>query len=177
MPRLPAARRRCRPCSRTCAKLEADIERIRADQASKTDALGAIQTRFYEAGAEVTRIEQGIQFTRELRQRQRSDFEQAEAQVADLTGVLQRDRGQLEALAQELATMVPGLDAAHAEEARTSQALQALRAGAVGVAADLGHPCAGRGARPAGDRGGTRAHRAVGEPAAAAAAAAGAPGE
>jgi chromosome segregation protein len=106
-------------------ELEAEIEHIRADQASKTDVLGAIQTRFYEAGAEVTRIEQGIQFTRELRQRQRSDLEQAEAQVADLTGVLQRDRGQLEALAQELATMVPGLDAAHAEEARTSQALQA----------------------------------------------------
>src|ERR1700676_3800188 len=103
---------------------EADIERTRADQQSKADALGAIQTRFYEAGAEVTRIEQGIQFTRELRQRQRSDLEQAEAQVADLTQVLERDRSQLEALSQELATMVPGLDAAHGEESRTTQALE-----------------------------------------------------
>src|SRR6266403_2025087 len=103
---------------------EADIERIRADQQSAADALGAIQARFYEAGAEVTRIEQGIQFTRELRQRQRSDLEQAEAQVADLGQVLERDRSQLEALSQELASMVPGLDAAHAEELRTSQALQ-----------------------------------------------------
>jgi chromosome segregation protein len=105
-------------------EVEAHIERIRADQASKTEVLGAIQTRFYEAGAEVTRIEQGIQFTRELRQRQRADLEQAEVQVADLSGVLQRDRGQLEALSQELETMVPGLDAAHAEEARTSQMLE-----------------------------------------------------
>src|ERR1700678_29357 len=104
---------------------EAGIERIRADQTSKADVLGVIQTRFYEAGAEVTRIEQGIQFTRELRQRQRSDLEQAEGQVTDLTGVLQRDRGQLEAIAQELATMVPGLDAAHGEETRSSQALEA----------------------------------------------------
>ena len=104
---------------------EAGIERIRADQTSKADVLGVIQTRFYEAGAEVTRIEQGIQFTRELRQRQREDLEQAEAQVADLTGVLQRDRGQLEAIAQELATMVPGLDDAHGEETRSSQALEA----------------------------------------------------
>jgi chromosome segregation protein len=103
---------------------EADIERIRSDQQSKADALGAIQTRFYEAGAEVTRIEQGIQFTRELRQRQRSDLEQAEAQVADLGQVLQRDRSQLEALSQELASMVPGLDAAHGEELRSSQALE-----------------------------------------------------
>jgi chromosome segregation protein len=105
-------------------EIEAEIERIRADQGSKADALGAIQTRFYEAGSEVTRIEQGIQFTRELRQRQRSDLEQAERQVADLTAVLQRDRGQLEALSQELATMVPGLDTAHGEELRTSQALE-----------------------------------------------------
>jgi chromosome segregation protein len=104
-------------------EVEAQIERIRADQNAKSDALGAIQTRFYEAGGEVTRIEQGIQFTRELRQRQRSDLEQAEAQVADLTQVLHRDRGQLEALSQELATMVPGLDGAHGEESRTSQAL------------------------------------------------------
>ncbi|MEP6546739.1 MAG: chromosome segregation protein SMC [Gammaproteobacteria bacterium] len=105
-------------------EVEAQIERIRADQVSKADALGAIQTRFYEAGAEVTRIEQSIQFTRELRQRQRTDLEAAEAQVADLTSVLQRDRGQLEALSQELATMVPGLDAAHGQELGTAQALE-----------------------------------------------------
>jgi chromosome segregation protein len=105
-------------------EIEAQIERIRADQSAKADALGAIQTRFYEAGGEVTRIEQGIQFTRELRQRQRSDLEQAEVQVADLTQVLHRDRGQLEALSEELATMVPGLDRAHGEESRTSQELQ-----------------------------------------------------
>jgi chromosome segregation protein len=104
---------------------EAGIERMRADQVSKADVLGVIQTRFYEAGAEVTRIEQGIQFTRELRQRQHSDLEQAEAQVADLVGILQRDRAQLEAISQELATMVPGLDAAHAEELRTAQVLEA----------------------------------------------------
>ena len=105
-------------------EVEAQIERIRDDQVSKADALSAIQTRFYEAGAEVTRIEQGIQFARELRQRQRADLEAAEGQVADLTSVLQRDRGQLEALSQELATMVPGLDAAHGQELGTAQALE-----------------------------------------------------
>ncbi len=104
---------------------EAGIERMRADQVSKTDVLGVIQTRFYEAGAEVTRIEQGIQFTRELRQRQHSDLQQAEVQVADLMGILQRDRAQLEAISRELATMVPGLDAAHAEERHGAQALEA----------------------------------------------------
>jgi chromosome segregation protein len=104
-------------------EVEAEIERIRADQQSKADALNAIQSRFYEAGGEVSRIEQGIQFTREMRQRQHADFEQAEAQVADLTADLERDRVQLESLSRELATMVPGLDSAHADELLASQTL------------------------------------------------------
>src|SRR6202522_2661018 len=82
---------------------EAGIERIRADQLSKSDALSAIQARFYGAGAEVTRIEQSIQYTRELRQRQRSDLDQAEIQVQEFGGLIERDRGQLEALAAESA--------------------------------------------------------------------------
>src|SRR6202030_3720102 len=45
----------------------------------------------------------------------------------DLTGVLQRDRGQIEALSQELSTMEPGLDAAHGEELRTSEVLESCQ--------------------------------------------------
>jgi chromosome segregation protein len=100
---------------------EAQIERIRAEQSSKAEILGAIQSRYYAAGGEVTRIEQGIEYARELRQRQRSDLQQAEAQVEELTGVTLRDRAQLDALTEELATLVPGLDSAHAQESATAQ--------------------------------------------------------
>src|SRR5580692_2671107 len=81
---------------------EAEIEQIRADQASKADALSAIQGRYYEAGAEVTRIEQGIEYARELRLRQRADIEQIDAQTAELDRVVQLDRVQLESLSMEL---------------------------------------------------------------------------
>jgi chromosome segregation protein len=103
---------------------EAEIEQVRVDQSAKADTLSAIQARFFGAGADVTRTEQSIQHARELRQRQRTDLDQAEVQVQDLTGVIQRDRGQLEALAAELATMNPGLDLAHAEEIDVSQMLE-----------------------------------------------------
>jgi len=102
---------------------EAQIERIRADQSAKADALNAIQGRFYEAGAEVTRIEQGIEYARELRSRQRADLEQIDSQTAELDRVVQLDRVQLEALSMELSTMVPGLDEAHEQERVASQAL------------------------------------------------------
>jgi chromosome segregation protein len=103
---------------------EAQIERIRADQSAKADALNAIQGRYYEAGAEVTRIEQGIEYARELRQRQRVDLEQIDAQTAELDRVVQLDRVQLESLSMELATMVPALDEAHDRERVASQALE-----------------------------------------------------
>jgi len=102
---------------------EAEIEQIRVDQTSKADSLGAIQARFYGAGSEVTRIEQSIQHARELRQRQASDLEQSQGQVQELTGVIQRDRGQLAGLDAELATMIPGLDTAHSDERSAGELL------------------------------------------------------
>jgi chromosome segregation protein len=104
---------------------EAQIERIRVDQAAKTEALSAIQARYYEAGGEVTRIEQSIQYSRELRQRQRTDLEQVEVQAAELTGVVERDRGQLQQLAEELAVAGPNLDLAHGQESEAARGLEA----------------------------------------------------
>jgi chromosome segregation protein len=103
---------------------ESEIEKIRVDQSAKADALGAIQGRFYAAGSDVARIEQNIQHARELQQRQRADSEQAQAQVQELTGVVERDRSQLESLAGELATMVPSLDEAHGEEGSAASELE-----------------------------------------------------
>ena len=102
---------------------EAGIEQVRADQASKAEVLGAIQARFYGAGAEVSRFEQDIRHARELRQRQRADLDQSQAQVHELTGVLERDRGQLETLSAALATMIPGLDVANDAERNASERL------------------------------------------------------
>ena len=104
---------------------EAQIERIRVEQTAKADALSAIQARYYEAGGDVTRIEQGIQYARELRQRQRADLEQVESQAAELTGVVERDRVQLEQLAQDLAVSVPNLDLAHVQEGEAAKGLEA----------------------------------------------------
>jgi chromosome segregation protein len=102
---------------------EAEIERIRADQGSRSDTLATIQARFYSAGADVTRIEQNIQHARELRQRRASDLQLSEAQVHELTDVLGRDRAELESLNAELASMLPRLDAAHIDESAASQRL------------------------------------------------------
>jgi chromosome segregation protein len=104
-------------------EVEVQIDRTRVEQASKADALGSIQERFYLAGAEVTRIEQGIEHARELRARQAADLELSQVQVHELSAVIERDRGALEAQGAELAAMLPQLDAAHAEERGASESL------------------------------------------------------
>ncbi len=105
-------------------EVEAGIERMRADQAGRSDALGVIQARFYEAGAVVSKVEQNIMHTRELRQRQRADLDRVGAQARDLAESIQRDRGRIESLSGELATMVPALAAAHENEQVSRGALE-----------------------------------------------------
>jgi chromosome segregation protein len=106
-------------------EVEAQIERVRADQAAKAESLNIIQARFYEAGSEVARIEQSIAHAREMRLRQQSDLQQVQSQVSDLSAVMRRDRSQLDSLAQELEVMAPDLDTAHARESAAALGLSA----------------------------------------------------
>ncbi len=105
-------------------QIEAAIERIRLEQSAGSDSLNRIQARFYAAGAEVTRLEQSIRYTRELRQRQRAELEQSEQQLQELITLIGRDRAEVDALAAELVTMEPRLDAAHASEHACRDALE-----------------------------------------------------
>jgi chromosome segregation protein len=108
---------------------EAQIDKIRVQQSERADSLREIQARFYGAGAEVTRIEQSIQHSRDLQQRQRGDLQQLEGQVIELTGVIERDKLQIAALADELAALVPALDLAHDEEGAASRLLEGCEQG------------------------------------------------
>src|SRR5215471_7124431 len=63
---------------------EAAIEKQRAFQGEQSDRVAAVQGRYYEVGADISRMEQTIQHTRELRERQRTDLEQARSTLADL---------------------------------------------------------------------------------------------
>src|SRR6201997_2307469 len=53
---------------------EAAIEKQRAVHTTHTDSLSAVQARYYEVGADISRLEQSIEHTRELRERQSDDL-------------------------------------------------------------------------------------------------------
>ena len=103
-------------------EVEAQIERIRIDQSSLSDALNAIQGRYYEAGAQVTRVEQNIAHARDLQQRRQAELQQSDQQLAELGSVEERDRVQLATLAEEMAVMEPQGEAAQRLETSSAQA-------------------------------------------------------
>ena len=103
--------------------IESAIETAREDFTEKSEALNAVQGRYYQIGAEISRTEQSIQHARELRQRQRHDLEQAESGASEASLHLTRDEAQIESLRLELEELEPGLVSARERERQSAAAL------------------------------------------------------
>ena len=146
---------------------EAAIERQRAVHGEHGETLAAVQARYYEIGADITRTEQSIEHTRELRERQRTDLAQTHATLAELAAHIERDEQQLATLREELARLAPERAAAQQAESQAAAAAGSGRAGPAALAAALGGAHERRERRGPERAGRARAHRAAGEPVAA----------
>jgi chromosome segregation protein len=102
---------------------EAAIETQRAFHVEQSERVASVQGRYYEVGAEISRTEQSIQHTRELRERQRNELAQARANVSDLTSHIERDEREIAQLRTELESLAPDLDRAQLAEQETQSAL------------------------------------------------------
>jgi chromosome segregation protein len=107
---------------------EAAIEKQRAVHGGRSEHLSAVQGRYYEVGADISRLEQSIEHTRELRERQRTDLAQTETTLADLAAHIARDDEQLAAAQAEIQRLEPQLAAAQASELQAAAALEAAEA-------------------------------------------------
>src|SRR5207302_825843 len=101
------------------------IEKQRAAHTAHSERLSVVQGRYYEVGAEISRLEQSIEHARELRERQRADLAQAHTTLGDLGAHLERDERELEALRSEVAHLTPAFEAAQHAEQRAGAALEA----------------------------------------------------
>src|SRR5215471_5221523 len=95
---------------------EAAIEKQRAFHTEQSDRVSAVQARYYEIGAEISRLEQNVQHTRELRERQRADLAQAHSTLTDLASHIERDERQLTELREEVARLTPELEQVQSAE-------------------------------------------------------------
>jgi chromosome segregation protein len=103
---------------------EAAIEKQRAFHTEQSDRASAVQGRYYEIGAEISRLEQSIQHTRELRDRQRSDLAQAHSTLGDLASHIERDERQLTELREEVARLTPELEQVQFAERASAESLE-----------------------------------------------------
>jgi chromosome segregation protein len=102
---------------------EAAIEKQREFHTELGDAAALVQARYYELGAEVTRTEENIRYTRELRERARGDLVQVNGNLGSIAQQIVRDEEQLAALRAEISELEPLVDTRRASEQLATSAL------------------------------------------------------
>jgi chromosome segregation protein len=102
---------------------EAAIETQRVYQTEQSERVNGVQGRYYEVGAEISRAEQNIKHTRELREQQRNELAQARATLSELALHIERDERHIESLRAEIEQLGPELTQAQAAETTFNQDL------------------------------------------------------
>jgi len=95
---------------------EAAIEKQRAFHTEQSEQVSAVQGRYYEIGAEISRTEQTIEHARQLRERQKNDLAQSRGTLNDTALHIERDEKQLADLRQEIELIEPQLETAQLTE-------------------------------------------------------------
>ncbi len=97
-------------------RLESEIDQLRDRHAAANERFNAVQGRFYAAGAEISRLEQGIQFARDARRTRQADLEQADENWEQAREHRHQDETHLAEIAATLAGEGPHLADLHARE-------------------------------------------------------------
>jgi chromosome segregation protein len=103
---------------------EAAIEKQRAFHGEQSELVSAVQGRYYEVGAEISRTEQSIEHTRQLRERQKTDLAQSRGTLNDLALHIERDERQLADLRAEIEQLAPQLETAQLAVASAAGSLE-----------------------------------------------------
>ena len=104
---------------------EAALEKQRTFHGELGTALGVVQARYYELGAEVTRTEENIRHTTELRNRHRQDLEATTTTLIEVNAQIVTDNERVAQLTAEIAALAPELTTLHAADQSGTNALAA----------------------------------------------------
>lgn len=89
------------------AHLDLELEKYREIQIEKTDAWKSVQSRYYDLGAKIARLEQNLQHLREKEQTLQVDLTQAEQQYQENCQQVEQDKVSLDLVDQELLILNP----------------------------------------------------------------------
>ncbi|MDP1707810.1 MAG: chromosome segregation protein SMC [Gammaproteobacteria bacterium] len=104
-------------------RVEAVMEKQRAEQTGANDAFNVAQKDFYSISAEITRLEQALQHARERRVQLEQDQAQVERSLAEAQTHLDADRKRAVETEQELAALEPECAGAEQVQRASQEAL------------------------------------------------------
>ncbi len=104
---------------------EAEVEKQRQLHSEGLEVFNQIQSRFYSVGADIARLEQAIQHTRERRQQQQQDLAKLEQAWQEANTHRESDQQTIERLQAELQQNEPELVRAQEAEKQSTAALAA----------------------------------------------------
>lgn len=105
--------------------VEAQLENCRDRQIAASDRFNAVQAEVYRVGGEIARVEQQVQYNKDLAERLQRAARETETQLAEIDGHLSGDRAQLAELARAVAEAEPQIATLEAEAESRSDALRA----------------------------------------------------
>jgi chromosome segregation protein len=104
-------------------KLESTIDADREKHTEINDQFNEVQGRFYALGAEITGLEQAIQYAKDSRRQQQQDLDQVEQAWREAEAHRDQDEQRLQELNASLEEQTPLLEQAREEEQIESEAL------------------------------------------------------
>ncbi|NNG11962.1 MAG: chromosome segregation protein SMC [Halobacteria archaeon] len=103
--------------------IEAELERLRASLTDANDTFNSVQGGYYRLGADVARIEQAIQHSKESRQQQLQELERAERTLGEIGEHIEHDAGRLEELVRDIDAIEPELAGARERAGQSAAVL------------------------------------------------------
>jgi chromosome segregation protein len=105
-------------------QVEAQLEAFRDRQVAASDQFNSVQAEVYRVGGEIARVEQQIQYNKDLAERLARASRETEGQLAELVEHLRADREQMAAMGLELAESEPRIESLLLEADRRADALR-----------------------------------------------------
>lgn len=102
---------------------DSEVEKQRDQHADLTEAFNQVQARYYSVGADISRIEQVLQFNRDRQRQLHDDIDETELAWQEAQSHLGQDQALLADLQNELAEVEPELEMASAADEDTADQL------------------------------------------------------
>ncbi|WP_375176821.1 chromosome segregation protein SMC [Marinobacter mobilis] len=104
--------------------METSLETLRENHHERTEHFNKAQARYYEAGADIARIEQSLEHQRESSRQSAAELDQALTNLRELARELEQDREKLATIQDEIDMMEPEQEALAIRSEESGEKLQ-----------------------------------------------------